>query len=234
MGTIAKDNKKRHFDVIGGPLVDKSPWRPQWLPRIDTAGDFQIPVIHNSGLRSTPIGMCSLHRGAALTSRPDWLIHGYLDDTVLLPLLKNPAGKLNLVSEYLGFVTPDFSITAEMPLQDRIWSVWRSRAVGAYFASRGISVIPNVRWAALDDLTWTLDGIEDCGTIAVSTQGLCSDHQFRDLLADGLRRISERLPSSQLLVYGPTPRTVSDSLGGFKSVQFFSTDYSRVFGRGKF
>ena len=234
MATIATDAKKTHPDVLGRPLVDVSPWRPHWLPQIRTAGDFQLPVIQNVGPASTPGGMSSLRRNIPLTVRPNWLVHGYLDDTMLLPILRNPASKLNLVSGYLGFVTPDFSITAEMPLQDRIWSVWRSRAIGAYFASRGITVIPNVRWAALDDLTWTLDGIEDCGTIAVSTQGLCSDHQFRDLLAEGLRRISERLPSSQLLVYGPTPRPVSDSLGGFKSVQFFSTDYSRVFDRGKF
>ena len=68
----------------------------------------------------------------------------YEYDSCFGDIFKNPAAFEDVISQFSGMVTLDNSVYIDSTLIVQIANVYRSRAIGYYYQSRGHYVIPNV------------------------------------------------------------------------------------------
>jgi hypothetical protein len=204
-----------------------SPWRPEWLPSVDVTAKHQIPILKPVQLNVLPNYATSFIRSDDCENHDQSLIHGYVDDDRLRPMTKNPARYLVKFANHLAVVTPDYSIKLGMPIHDRIRSVFMGRAIGAYFQYRAIGVIPNIRWAEIEDLDFVLEGLPCNSVIALSSQGIAGDSYLTEIFETGLASVLEILHPSQIVYYGKETKNLHRLCNGYELV-IFPTDISRV------
>lgn len=206
----------------------ESPWKPDWFSNIPVMGKYQIPVLYPYTFITQPTGVNSLHRQPPAEARATRVIHGFEDDKALMPILDSPKNYLTRYSKYTATIAPDFSLRTGMPLQDRIRSVWSSRAVGAYFQTHGLNVLPVVRWTEMSDFDFVLDGLSTGGAIALSIQSSFRDKELRKTFEEGCEVITSTLRPQQIIFYGTMTSAVNTTLTQTSNVWQFDTDMSRV------
>lgn len=97
------------------------------------------------------------------------MVHFFLYDYRFERVWKNPDNDIEKLSRYRAVLSPDFSMYLEMAPVMQIYNVFRNRWCGAYWASKGIRVIPSVNWGDESTFDFCFQGIEKGGTVAVST-----------------------------------------------------------------
>lgn len=97
------------------------------------------------------------------------IIHFFLYDYNFEKIWSNPELYLKSLSQYKGILTPDFSMYLEMPYTLQLYNTFRNRWCGAFFASKGVHVIPTVSWADEKSFEFCFKGIEKGSIVAVST-----------------------------------------------------------------
>ena len=97
------------------------------------------------------------------------MVHFFLYDYRFERVWKNPDNDLEKLSRYRAVLSPDFSMYLEMAPVMQIYNVFRNRWCGAYWASKGIRVIPSVNWGDENTFDFCFEGIEKGSTVAVST-----------------------------------------------------------------
>lgn len=138
----------------------------------------------------------------------DAWVHFYEDDVKFEKVWNRSNTYLNILKEYEGVITPDFSIYRDMPLVMQYWNIYRSRAIGQWLQENGISVIPNIRVG--DERTYeaACAGIQKQGIIAVGSHGCIKVLTDRSYFINGLEYIINRLEPSSLIVYGAAPDNI--------------------------
>lgn len=99
----------------------------------------------------------------------DRMVHFFLYDYRFERVWKNPDNDIEKLSRYRSVLSPDFSMYLEMAPVMQIYNVFRNRWCGAYWASKGIRVIPSVNWGDESTFDFCFQGIEKGSTVAVST-----------------------------------------------------------------
>ncbi len=74
----------------------------------------------------------------------DRMVHFFLYDYRFERVWKNPEADIEKLSRYRAVLSPDFSMYLEMAPVMQMYNVFRNRWCGAYWASKGIRVIPTV------------------------------------------------------------------------------------------
>ena len=128
-----------------------------------------MAVLKPVSMSEIPVKTASFSRIPKLETARELLVHGYVGDQRLAGLYRDPSKYLDIFSRYGAVVCPDFSMHRHMPRHERVRSSWASRAVGAYFQTHGLKVVPNVRWGFVEDLSFVLDGLPMTSTVAIST-----------------------------------------------------------------
>ena len=97
-----------------------------------------------------------------LAKRIDWLpfncaktdkrrsahgIHFFVDDYLFERVWNDPERYALLLSDFCASMTPDFSLFTDYPLPVQLYNHWRKHLLGAYWQSRGITVIPSICWS---------------------------------------------------------------------------------------
>lgn len=90
----------------------------------------------------------------------------------------------------------------DMPLAMKVWNVYRNRLLGQYYQVRGIIVIPTLQWADKNKYEFCFDGIEQGGTVSVSTIGVKKNEDSLKIWFDGMDEAIKRLKPIEILVYG--------------------------------
>lgn len=152
---------------------------------------------------------------------PDWLIayrrrppvkpgvgatHFFLDDFRFEAIWNNPEGSLKHLKTKI-VLSPDFSIYREWPLVLQLWNSYRNRWCGAFWQSKGYSVIPTVSWAGPNSYDFCFAGIEPGGIVAIGTVGVTDIAQTIAFRA-GFREMIQRLKPQHILCYGPFPKNI--------------------------
>lgn len=96
-----------------------------------------------------------------------------------------------------------------MDLWRQLESVARNRWVGAYWQSKGLTVIPTVSWSTSRSFEFCFDGIEQGGTVAVGMIG-CS--QSKKVFLRGYNEMLERLTPEKIIVYGNPFKEIQGNL----------------------
>ena len=122
--------------------------RAYHLELVDTENmtdDFwQMPIIKNDNfIPSDLIGF-----NYAKTSKEKNVgIHFYVDDYQFERIWNYPEKYTDILADYDCILSPDFSLYMDMPMAMKIWNIYRSRQIGAFYQSKGLNVIPTISWA---------------------------------------------------------------------------------------
>ena len=119
------------------------------------------------------------------------MVHFFLYDYRFEQVWKNPDSDIERLSCYRTVLSPDFSIYLEMDPIMQFYNVFRNRWCGAYWASKGIRVIPTVNLGDESTFDFCFDRIEEGGVVAVSTYMASA---YTGPRAPSARSISPTLP----------------------------------------
>ena len=160
---------------------------------------WQMPIIHNDGY--IPTDMIGFNY--AKTSREkSTCIHFYVDDYQFERIWNYPEKYLDTLLEYDAILTPDFSLYMDMPMAMKIWNVYRSRLIGAYFQSQGLKVIPTISWAEKETFKFCFKGIPKGSIVSISTVGIKEDEYSRKIWREGMQEMIKQIEPQAILVYG--------------------------------
>ena len=165
----------------------------------DNTDFWQMPVIKNDGfIPKSLIGF-----NYAKTSKEKGVgIHFFLDDYQFERVWAQPDKYVNILGAYDCILSPDFSLYMDMPMPMKIWNVYRSRQIGAYYQSKGIKVIPTISWAEEDTFSFCFCGIPENSIVAISPIGVKREKNAFEIWRNGVDAMIERIKPSTILVYG--------------------------------
>ena len=129
----------------------------------------------------------------------DFAVHFFVDDKRFEVVYSQPERNLEKLKQYKVLLTPDFSLYAEMQPWRRIESTGKSRWCGAYWQSKGLTVIPAISWSTPESFDYAFDGIEKNSFVAIGTLG-CK-HAKRGFLK-GFDAMCERLSPQCIICFG--------------------------------
>ena len=129
-------------------------------------------------------------------------VHFYLDDYQFERLWNAPEKYIDVLREYDCILTPDFSLYLDMPMPMKIWNIYRSRQIGAYYQSMGLRVIPTVSWAEKETFDFCFLGIPKGSIVSISTIGVKKDSKALEIWQEGMKAMIEQIEPSTILVYG--------------------------------
>lgn len=200
------------FDFEGAELPDASEYFGDERKRTDNAynlgiahdtemtEDFwEMPVIKNDGyIPKELIGF----NYAKTSKKKDAGIHFFIDDYQFERIWAAPDKYVDVLKQYECILSPDFSLYMDMPMPMKIWNVYRSRQIGAFYQSKGVKVIPTISWAEPETYTFCFAGIPKNSIVAVSTIGVKKEDKAYQIWTDGMRAMIDYLEPSTILVYG--------------------------------
>lgn len=184
------DERERTDNAYNLGIIDSS----------NLTDDFwQMPTIRNDGY--VPDDLIGFNY-AKTSKNKQAGIHFFLDDYQFERVWNNPDGYVELLSGYECVLSPDFSLYMDMPMPMKVWNVYRSRQLGAYWQSRGLKVIPTVSWAEPETYEFCFRGIPSGSVVAVSTIGVKEDARSLGVWRDGMSEMMKRVAPSTVVVYG--------------------------------
>lgn len=144
----------------------------------------------------------------------DRMVHFFLYDYRFERVWKNPDSDIEKLSRYRAVLSPDFSMYLEMAKVCQIYNVFRNRWCGAYWASKGIRVIPTVNWGNESTFDFCFEGIEKGSVVAVSTY-MASEHDNRcdqkEWFMAGYNEMLRRIEPEKIICYNtPFPEMQGD------------------------
>jgi len=87
-------------------------------------------------------------------------------------------------------------------------NTYRSRAIAYWLQSNGVNIIPNIRWGDERTYAFAFEGIEQGGTVAISTNGCIQKRLDRHYFIKGLVKMVETLKPDTIINYSYTPNDI--------------------------
>lgn len=167
----------------------------------DSVGKWGIPLVKKQDIANDNIELvaCSDTRANDSEANKKKGVHFFVDDYRFLNTYNQPDRSLPRYSQYAFLLTPDFSTYADMDLWQQIESVAKNRWVGAYWQSKGLTVIPTVSWSSSCSFEFCFDGVENDSTVAV---GMIGCKHSRTGFMRGYNEMLERLQPQKIIVFG--------------------------------
>lgn len=128
----------------------------------EKVGKWGIALAKNQELSTDNIKLvaCSDTRANDNELNKKKVVHFFVDDYRFSGIYNNPERSLKRYSQYDFLLTPDFSTYADMDLWRQLESVAKNRWIGAYWQSKGRTVIPTVSWSNTRSFEFCFDGVE--------------------------------------------------------------------------
>ena len=166
----------------------------------DMSDDFwQMPIIRNDGF--VPDRLIGFNYAKSSKDKACG-IHFFIDDYQFERTWNDPEKYIEVLKDYECILSPDFSLYMDMPMPMKIWNVYRSRQIGAYYQNCGLKVIPTISWAEVSTFQFAFKGIEKGSVVAVSTIGVKEDENALKIWAAGMEAMIEQIEPSIILCYG--------------------------------
>ncbi len=184
-----------------------------------SAGKWGIPFVSKQALPTDDIMLaaCSDTRMHDSEENRKKGVHFFVDDYRFSGIYDHPDRSLERYCQYAFLLTPDFSTYADMDLWRQIESVAKNRWVGAYWQSKGLTVVPTISWSDSRSFEFCFDGAPQGGTVAVGMIG-CKHSRLGFLR--GYNEMLERLQPEKIIVFGtPFP----EMKGNIVAVDYLSS-----------
>ena len=170
------------------------------LDETDLTEDFwQMPVIKKEDF--VPDDLIGFNY-AKTSAEKNVGIHFYVDDYQFERIWNYPEKYVDILAGYECILSPDFSLYMDMPMPMKIWNVYRSRQIGAYYQSKGITVIPTLSWAEEATFQFCFLGIEKGSTVSVSTVGVKENKEAVEIWNTGMQEAIRQIQPEMILEYG--------------------------------
>lgn len=132
------------------------------------------------------------------------IVHFFLYDYKFERVWKRPDQDVEKLKRYRAILSPDFSMYLEMAPVIQLYNVFRNRWCGAYFASKGIRVVPTVSWGDESTFDFCFEGIPKGSTVAVSTYMVSAHGNHADqkeFFMAGYREMLRRIEPERIICY---------------------------------
>jgi len=126
-------------------------------------------------------------------------VHFFVDDYRFQGIYDNPERTLTRYSQYSFLLSPDFSTYTDMDLWRQLESVAKNRWVGAYWQSKGLTVIPTISWGFSQSYEFCFDGVEKGSTVAV---GMIGCKQSKLNFMRGYNEMLRRIEPEKIICFG--------------------------------
>lgn len=202
-----KVNLESEFDILLFAAV------PGWFPfGVELTEMNQMIVMPRLTLDDVPKALCSFDQPSRIISEGDTGVHFFVHDKKFRNVIINPQTYVGKFMNLGAILTPDLTLTAEMPRWVRLQRTHLSRCVGAYFLSRQLNVIPTLRWVELSDLDFVAEGIPQGSVFAVGAYGNARDSKSRSIFETGLSELVDILNPVGVIIYGSIREEVTTRL----------------------
>lgn len=188
-----------------------------------TAGFYQMPII--KACDYVPTDLIGFNY-AKSTDNTNCGVHFFIDDYQFERVWNSPDENIERLRRFQCVLTPDWSLYMDMPMALKVWNVYRQRLIGQIFQDSGLTVIPTLSWAEPETYNFCFDGIEQGGTVAVSTVGVMKSESARAIWADGMSEAMKRLKPKNIICYGAK---IDFNFSGVNVIYF----KARQFGEGR-
>ena len=180
-----RTNRAYNLDILDHEILTNDFW--------------QMPTIRNDNfIPSDLIGF----NYAKTNKDKDCGVHFYVDDYQFERIWNYPEKYVEILSAYDCILSPDFSLYMDMPMPMKIWNIYRSRQIGAYYQQKGIKVIPTISWAEPETFEFCFKGIPEGSVVSVSTIGVKENKQALQIWRDGMAEMMKQINPSAVIVYG--------------------------------
>lgn len=164
-----------------------------------TAGFYQMPII--KACNYVPTDLIGFNY-VKTSDRTNCGIHFFIDDYQFERVWNSPDENIERLRKFQCVLTPNWSLYMDMPMALKVWNVYRQRLIGQIFQDSGLTVIPTLSWAEPETYNFCFDGIEQGGTVAVSTVGVMKSESARAIWTDGMCEAMKRLKPKNVICYG--------------------------------
>lgn len=167
----------------------------------DSFGKWNIPIIRKDELDLTTVNIISYTdiKANDIDENKQKGVHFYIDDYRMDGVYNNPKRSIDRLSQYKFVITPDYSLYRDLPRAIQLCNVFRSRWCGAYWQSRGMTVVPSISWGDSTSFDFCFDGIEEGSIVAVGTIG-CKRSKLAFML--GYNEMLKRVKPSAVICFG--------------------------------
>lgn len=181
-------------------------------------GLLEIPKIKAINCSIIPDKMIPINKLSA-TDNYSEIIVPYVYDNEFGDIVKSPQKYVDVFKKFPAIVSLDNSVYPNSPLSVQIANTYRNRALGYYFQSQGLNVIPNIRWG--DERSYTTCLFPECfaflgapknSILCVGTYGACKTKEEKHHLRHGLIAMLDTLTPKTVLIYGAMPDEVFHGL----------------------
>jgi hypothetical protein len=185
-------------------------------------GQYEFPMLEKSN--SVPQNLVPFNKRSK-AGAANW-VHFYIHDHKFAGLWRNHKRCLKDFQRVAGVILPDFSLYRDMPLALQIWNVYKSRAVGYWLQSKGVKIIPNLRWGDERTYDFAFDGIPAGGTVAVGSHGCIKERTDREYFLQGFDKMISRLRPETVVVYGRIPKEIDvEGLRDLVQIMRFDSEF---------
>ena len=141
-------------------------------------------------------------------------VHFFVDDYRFESVYNAPERSLAKLAQYRFVLAPQFSCYAEMGMWRQIESIGKSRWCGAYWQSKGMTVIPSLCWSLYPSFDFCFDGIEKGSVVAVGTIG-CRNGKSNFM--QGFNYMLDRIEPEAIICFG---KPFSEMKGNILTVDY--------------
>ena len=175
-------------------------------------GKYDIPRILPMEVEQ-PVEMIGFNF-AAKHKHPERVgVHFFLKDYQFSRLWTSPDMYTGMLRKFRFVCTPDFSMYTDFPLALQINSHYRKHWLGAYWQSKGITVIPTICWSDERSFEWCFDGEPEKSTVAISSVGTQLNERSKRLFLLGYEQMMSRLQPKIVLFHGRIPAEITAKTG---------------------
>ena len=181
-------------------------------------GSMEIPIIEKPKEIIIPKGLVPFSSRKRDVTHQNFICF-YEHDIRFRDCLLATDKYLDELSMYPGIISPDCSLYIDMPLCLQIANVYMNRAIGHYLQSKGLYVIPNIRWG--DERTYSTIllpekvaflGVPKHSIVSIGTYGCIKSNESKRYFREGLIAMLDELEPEVVLVYGAMPKQVFGGL----------------------
>lgn len=167
----------------------------------ETMGKWGLPLIKKQEISFDDIMLvaCSDTRANDKEENKSKGVHFFVDDYRFQGIYDNPERTLTRYSQYSFLLSPDFSTYTDMDLWRQLESVAKNRWVGAYWQSKGLTVIPTISWGFSQSYEFCFDGVEKGSTVAV---GMIGCKQSKLNFMRGYNEMLRRIEPEKIICFG--------------------------------
>jgi hypothetical protein len=164
-------------------------------------GKWNIPLVKKQEIDTTAISLiaCSDTKANDKVENTKNGVHFFVDDYRFNGIYNAPERSLRKYAQYAFLLTPDFSTYADMDMWRQLESVAKNRWCGAYWQSKGLTVIPTISWSTPRSYDFCFDGVEKNATVAV---GMIGCKRNKTGFMHGYNAMLEKLEPASIICFG--------------------------------